>query len=235
MRGSARRSEAGLHGVLWSYLSVAILNVPFTETPAPPPMTMPSINAICGFWREPKKLFSSYSRRKNLQGVPRFDLGGPESILMPAIAESTYRFASSGLPALMCWTANLTSPPAQKACSDRISQPMPRGFGPAIDFSLTPTYSRPVDLGLQIGCPWLWHDFQLDSSICRNSALLDWIEQKENKKPTFPPLPLMRIAVMLSSLFQLSYWFRNSPTCVQSWSDIVNPLHDVIWFPVKRV
>ena len=40
---------------------------PWTETPAPPPMQMPSSSATCGFISCPSVWFSEYSSRKNLR------------------------------------------------------------------------------------------------------------------------------------------------------------------------
>ena len=46
--------------------SVATRKRPWTETPAPPPMQMPSSSATCGFMSCPSVWFSEYSSRKNL-------------------------------------------------------------------------------------------------------------------------------------------------------------------------
>ena len=46
--------------------SVATRKRPWTETPAPPPMQMPSSSATCGFISCPSVWLSEYSSRKNL-------------------------------------------------------------------------------------------------------------------------------------------------------------------------
>jgi len=62
--------------------SVATRKRPCTDTPAPPPMQMPSSSAMCGFFSWPRQWFSSYSCRKNLPARAR----GWAAASMPASA-----------------------------------------------------------------------------------------------------------------------------------------------------
>ena len=67
--------------------SVATRKRPCTDTPAPPPMQMPSISAMCGFFSCPKQWFSMYSSRKNLRHLP----AAHSALLLPgqAVASET--------------------------------------------------------------------------------------------------------------------------------------------------